>query len=83
MKTPMRTNIDSRTAGNQDKPRSGKAPGRKGETMNEYLDRIKSAQHDYTLDEIVEQAAYDDSLTNEEYCTIYQAWLDRYHELVD
>ncbi len=51
--------------------------------MEKYLDRIKSAQHDYTLDEIVEQAAYDDDLTHAEYCTIYQAGLDRYHELVD
>ncbi len=77
MKTPMLMSID------HSKSNRGILPPGKGETMNEYLDRIKSAQHDYTLDEIVEQAAYDDSLTNAEYCTIYQAGLDRYHELFD
>lgn len=67
----------------QNKPNRGSNPPGKGETMEKYLERIKSAQHDYTLDEIVEQAAYDDSLTNAEYCTIYQAGLDKYHELYD
>lgn len=39
--------------------------------MKEYLEKIRIAQTLDELDEIVEIAAYDDSLVNNEYCEIY------------
>jgi len=39
-------------------------------TCVHYLDRIFDAEHDYELDEIVEQASWDEELTDEELTTI-------------
>lgn len=45
--------------------------------MNEYLERIKTAESLDELDSIVEEASFDDSLTNSEYEEIYVAGLSK------
>ena len=45
--------------------------------MNEYLERIQQADSLDELDSIVEEASFDDSLSNSEYEQIYAAGLSK------
>lgn len=48
--------------------------------MNDYIDRIRKAWAISDLNEIVEAAANDDSLTTEEYCKIYETAINDVRE---
>lgn len=45
--------------------------------MKEYLERIEKAQTLNELDAIVENAAYNELLTDTEYCNIYEVALKK------
>lgn len=45
--------------------------------MQEYLEMIRTAQTLGELDEVAESAAFDENLTDSEYCDIYSAALKK------
>lgn len=45
--------------------------------LNEYLELVKSAETLKELDTISEKAAFDETLTNSEYCNIYSEALKK------
>ena len=49
--------------------------------MKEYIESIKKAQTLEELDNIVELAAIDDTITNEQYCTLYSIALQQAQNL--
>lgn len=53
------------------------------EAIHAYLDRIAQAKDGTMLDTIVEQAAWDDTITHHEYYTIYETALEKYHAIYD
>ena len=46
--------------------------------MNEWLNKLDAATTENELNEIVEHAAWDDNITHDEYCFIYQHALQIY-----
>lgn len=52
-----------------------------GVNANAYIRHIDEARHLWQVEETVEHSAYDDDLTNDEYCIIYGYALKRYHEI--
>lgn len=49
--------------------------------MSNYADRIDAAQDFEALCKIVEEAADDMNITNEDYCAVYNACVNRAREL--
>lgn len=42
---------------------------------------LKACSAEWELDELIERSAYNDNLTNAEYCELYRLALERYHEI--
>lgn len=53
------------------------------ENAREYLKRIAKAKDGTKLDEIVEQASYDDTIMHHDYWVIYETALEKYHAIYD
>ena len=45
--------------------------------LNEYLNKIKAVESDMELNNLVEEAAFSEELTDEEYTTIYEAAIEK------
>lgn len=52
-----------------------------GANVNAYIRQIDEAKALWEVDSIVEHSAYDDDLTNDEYCTIYGYALNKYRAI--
>lgn len=49
--------------------------------MKEYIEKINKAETLDELDEIIEEVAFDENLTNEEYCEVYAIGLKKAQEM--
>lgn len=50
--------------------------------MKNYLDQIANARTPDEVNEIIDIAAYDESITNHEYCKIYESGVAKFYSLV-
>jgi len=51
--------------------------------MKKYMNQLKKAYSESEINGIIETAALDDNLTNDEYCEIYSAGIARHREILD
>lgn len=45
------------------------------------VELLGACSAEWELDELIERSAYNDGMTNEEYCELYRLALEKYHEI--